>query len=72
MWWVGRAQVQPSHPRPLVRKQLRLIVKPTQMAIPLQMELKSFANSWSLQCGALKGASPEGYLKGVDLESESQ
>jgi len=26
--------------------------QPTQMAIPLQMELRSFVNSWSLQCGA--------------------
>jgi hypothetical protein len=25
------------------------------MAIPLQMELRSFKNSWSLQCGAWRG-----------------
>jgi hypothetical protein len=29
-------------------------LEPTQMAIPLQMELV-FRNSWSLQCGVLEG-----------------
>jgi hypothetical protein len=57
-WWpdvVGWSRQMPDsgHPRPLACKQLHLIGdKPTQMAIPLQMELKSFVNSWSLQYGA--------------------
>ncbi len=34
-------------------------LEPTQMAIPLQMELV-FRNSWSLQCGVLEGSLPTG------------
>jgi hypothetical protein len=33
--------------------------EPTQMAIPLQMELV-FRSSWSLQCDVLEGSLPTG------------
>jgi hypothetical protein len=42
---------------------LHLNRQPTQMAIPLQMELKSFVNSWSLQCGAWRGFRRKTHVK---------
>jgi hypothetical protein len=46
--------------------------KPTQMAIPLKMDLKISKNSWSLQERRAGRRKPDGTFEGVDLESESQ
>jgi hypothetical protein len=43
------------------------VTQPTQMAIPLLMEI--FLNSWSLQCGVIEGMKLTITIKGVDLES---
>jgi hypothetical protein len=51
-----------GHPRPLARSVLRLIDKPTQMAIPLKWNASS-VDSWSLQCGAQRGECRKAHLK---------
>jgi large subunit ribosomal protein L1 len=56
MWWAGAASGAAGHPRPLVcatLSRLKPDKAPTQMAIPLQMEI--FLNSWSLQQERARG-----------------
>ena len=74
-----KPKVRSGHPRPLVGSLLQVdlplikvwqtssVTQPTQMAIPLLMEI--FLNSWSLQCGVIEGMKLTITIKGVDLES---
>ena len=63
MWWAGAASVATGHPRPLVRDTVVLkdTETPTQMAIPLQMEI--FLNSWSLQQERARGVLLSAHFK---------
>jgi hypothetical protein len=81
MWWAGAASSSDDRrdgPSKTAGVQFAALNRtsrgsPAQMAIPLQGIW--FRNSWSLHEARLEAAAkakPEGALKGVDLESESQ